>query len=66
MVFDYLDDDLLSLSKKGKLDISVVKSFAKAILQALAFIHAKGYVHLGMFFHRAHFGFLTRRRRQAQ
>ena len=46
-VFDYLDADLLSLSKKGKLDISVVKTFIKAILRALAFIHGHNYIHLG-------------------
>jgi hypothetical protein len=47
VVFDYLDSDLLALSRQGKLDISVVKAFAKVILQALAFIHGRNYIHLG-------------------
>jgi serine/threonine protein kinase len=44
---EYLDEDSLRLSDKGKLSRSDIKSIARSTLQALSSLHAKGIAHTG-------------------
>lgn len=48
LVLEHLDSNLLDESGSATLESSEVKQVAKAVLQALAALHAEGIVHTGM------------------
>lgn len=45
LLFEYLDCDLFGLIKTGVLLIPQAKSLSRQLLEGLAFMHAKGYIH---------------------
>ena len=47
LVLEYLDDNLLDLCKRKKLEGSDVKVVARTVLEALAVLHENGFVHTG-------------------
>ncbi len=49
MVLEYLDDNLLSVCSRKGLESSDVKFVARTVLEALAVIHEKGFVHTGQY-----------------
>ena len=53
LILQYLDDHLLDVSRKKRLEGSDLKFVARRILEALAVIHDAGYVHTGIFIGRS-------------
>jgi serine/threonine protein kinase len=47
LVLEYLDDNLLDVSVRKRLESSDVKLVARTILEALVVIHENGFVHTG-------------------
>ena len=47
LVLDYLDDNLLDVCSRKRLEGSDVKVVARTILEALAVLHENGFVHTG-------------------
>lgn len=47
LVLEYLDDDLLDVCSRKRLESSDVKVVARIILEALAVLHENGFVHTG-------------------
>ena len=49
LVLQYLDDHLLNVSKKQRLEGPELRFVARRVLEALTTIHETGYVHTGKF-----------------
>ena len=49
LVLKFLDDNLLKVSGQDRLEGSDLKLVARNLLQALAALHEKGFVHTGIF-----------------
>ena len=47
LVLEYLDDNLLDVCSRKKLEGSDVKVVARTVLEALAVLHENGFVHTG-------------------
>lgn len=47
LVLEYLDDNLLDVCSRKRLEGSDVKVVARTVLEALAVLHEKGFVHTG-------------------
>lgn len=47
LVLEYLDDNLLDVSRQKRLEGSDVKVVARTVLEALALLHENGFVHTG-------------------
>jgi casein kinase II subunit alpha len=47
LVLEYLDNNLLDVCNRKRLESSEVKFVARTILEALAVLHEKGFVHTG-------------------
>lgn len=47
LVLEYLDDNLLDVCSRKRLESSDVKFVARIILEALAVLHENGFVHTG-------------------
>ena len=47
LVLEYLDDNLLDVCSRKRLEGSDVKIVARSILEALAVLHENGFVHTG-------------------
>ena len=47
LVLEYLDDNLLDVCSRKRLEGSDVKLVARVVLEALAVLHEKGFVHTG-------------------
>lgn len=47
LVLEYLDDNLLDVCSRKRLESSEVKVVARIILEALAVLHENGFVHTG-------------------
>lgn len=47
LVLEYLDDNLLDVCSRKRLESSDVKVVARIILEALAVLHENGFVHTG-------------------
>jgi len=47
LVLEYLDDNLLDVCSRKRLESSDVKIVARTILEALAVLHENGFVHTG-------------------
>lgn len=47
LVLEYLDDNLLDVCGRERLQSSDVKFVARVLLEALAVLHENGYVHTG-------------------
>lgn len=56
LVLKYLDDNLLTVSGEKRLESSDLKVVARTVLQALAVLHEKGYVHTGTTAFRGYLG----------
>ena len=49
LVLEYLDDNLLDVSRRKRLEGSEVKIVARTVLEALAVLHENSFVHTGQF-----------------
>lgn len=49
LVLEYLDDNLLDVCSRKRLEGSDVKVVARTVLEALAVLHEKGFVHTGQY-----------------
>jgi serine/threonine protein kinase len=47
LVFEYLDDNLLDVCSRKRLEGSDAKVVARTVLEALAVLHEDGFVHTG-------------------
>lgn len=47
LVLEYLDDNTLEVSRRDRLESTNLKFVARTLLEALAALHEKGYVHTG-------------------
>lgn len=47
LVLEYLDDNLLDVCGRTRLEGSEVKVVARTVLEALALLHENGFVHTG-------------------
>lgn len=47
LVLEYLDDNLLEVCSRKRLGSSDLKVVARTVLEALAVLHEKGFVHTG-------------------
>ncbi len=47
LVLEYLDDNLLDVCSRRRLEGSDVKVVARTVLEALAMLHENGFVHTG-------------------
>jgi len=47
LVLEYLDDNLLDVCSRKRLEDSDVKVVARTVLEALAMLHENGFVHTG-------------------
>ena len=47
LVLEYLDDNLLDVCSRERLESSDVKVVASTVLEALAVLHGNGFVHTG-------------------
>ena len=47
LVLEYLDDNLLAVSYRQRLESPDVKLVARTVLEALAVLHEAGFVHAG-------------------
>lgn len=49
LVLEYLDDNLLDVCGRKRLDSSDIKLVARTLLEALANLHGNGFVHTGQY-----------------
>ena len=47
LVLEYLDDNLLDVCSRKRLEGSDVKAVARIVLEALAVLHENGFIHTG-------------------
>lgn len=47
IVLEYLDDNLLDVSRQKRLEGNDVKLVARTVLEALSLLHENGFVHTG-------------------